>query len=209
MTISNEVTFLNAPAKRINARLLTANRRVTLRRFLPMVLCLLMPLAARANPVILDPGSLIAFGIVALAAFVVEAGVVALLLTFSGLAPLRIFGAFFVTNLAVFCFVFQPLQLFQFLDPRVADHNVAAVAAQFLESKVASARAILQGHGQSVVVAFHGVGVLVQIRALNGFAVQVHHNARATQLDTVAVPFGRFIDLLRRRERAVESTGQF
>jgi len=82
---------------------------ITMRRYVPIALCLLLPLTVRANPVILDPSSLIAFGIVAFWAFVVEAGVVALLLTFSGLAPLRIFGGFFVTNLAVFCFLFYPL----------------------------------------------------------------------------------------------------
>ena len=34
----------------------------------------------------------------------------ALLLTFAGLAPLRLFGVFLVANLAVFVFVFYPLQ---------------------------------------------------------------------------------------------------
>jgi hypothetical protein len=80
-----------------------------MRRYVPIGLCLLLPLTARANPYTLDPSSLLAFGVVAFWAFVVEAGVVALLLTFSGLAPLRIFGGYFVTNLAVFCFIFYPL----------------------------------------------------------------------------------------------------
>lgn len=52
---------------------------------------------------------MIAFGIVALAALVVEAGVVALFLIFSGLFPLRTFGAFFLINFAVFAFLFFPL----------------------------------------------------------------------------------------------------
>jgi hypothetical protein len=82
---------------------------INLRRYIPIALCSLLPLTARANPVILDPSSLIAFGVVAFWALVIEAAVVALLLTFSGLAPLRIFGGFFVTNLAVFCFFFYPL----------------------------------------------------------------------------------------------------
>jgi hypothetical protein len=80
----------------------------TARRCIPIALCVL-PLSAHANPVILDPSSLIAFGVVALCAFVVEAGVVALVLLFSGLSPLRIFGVFFVINLSVFCFLFYPL----------------------------------------------------------------------------------------------------
>lgn len=80
-----------------------------MRRHIPIALCLLLPLTVRANPVILDPTSLLAFGVVAFWAFVIEAGVVALLLTFSDLAPLRVFGGFFVTNLAIFCFLFYPL----------------------------------------------------------------------------------------------------
>ena len=70
---------------------------------------LLVPLVASANPVILNPSSLLAFYIVAFWAFVVEAGVVALLLAFRGIAPLRVFMAYFVANAAVFFFLFQPL----------------------------------------------------------------------------------------------------
>ena len=70
----------------------------------------LIPLVGRANPCIINPSSLIAFGIVAFWALVVEAGIVALLLTFSGLAPLKVFGGFFFANVAVFLFVFCPLQ---------------------------------------------------------------------------------------------------
>lgn len=82
----------------------------SMRRWIPIVLCLLMPLVARANPCIINPSSLIAFGIVAFWALVVEAGIVALLLTFSGLAPLKVFVGFFLANVAVFLFVFCPLQ---------------------------------------------------------------------------------------------------
>jgi hypothetical protein len=71
--------------------------------------CLLIPLAASANPVMLNPSSLIAFCVVVFWSFVVEAGVVALLLTFRGIAPLRVFIAYFVANAAVFFFLFQPL----------------------------------------------------------------------------------------------------
>lgn len=79
-----------------------------LRRSLTAI-CLLIPMVASANPVILNPLSLLAFCIVAFWAFVVEAGVVALLLAFRGIAPLRVFMAYFVANTAVFFFLFQPL----------------------------------------------------------------------------------------------------
>jgi hypothetical protein len=81
-----------------------------MRRWIFIVLCVLMPAVARANPYVLNPSSLIAFGVVAFWALIVEAGIVALLLTFSGLAPLRVFGGFFFANVVVFIFVFCPLQ---------------------------------------------------------------------------------------------------
>lgn len=78
------------------------------RRILTAI-CLLIPLVASANPVMLNPSSLIAFFVVAFWAFVVEAGVVALLLAFRGVAPLRVFIGYFIANAAVFIFLFQPL----------------------------------------------------------------------------------------------------
>lgn len=81
-----------------------------MRRYLIVILAALIPLAARANPYSLNPSSLIAFGVVSAFALVVEAGLVALLLTFAGLAPVRIFFGFLVANIAVFIFVFLPLQ---------------------------------------------------------------------------------------------------
>ena len=77
--------------------------------FFFIALCLLVPATARANPVMIDGTSLLAFAIVAFWAFVVEAGLVALLLAFCGVQPLRLFGGFFVTNFLVFAFVFAPL----------------------------------------------------------------------------------------------------
>jgi hypothetical protein len=71
--------------------------------------CLFIPLVASANPVMLKPSSLIAFYVVAFWAFVVEAGVVSLLLTFREVAPLRLFIGYFIANAAVFFFLFQPL----------------------------------------------------------------------------------------------------
>lgn len=81
---------------------------VLLRRIL-MAIFLLVPLVASANPVMLNPSSLVAFAVVAFWAFVVEAGVVALLLAFRGIAPLRVFMAYFVANAVVFFPLFQPL----------------------------------------------------------------------------------------------------
>jgi hypothetical protein len=72
-------------------------------------ICLLIPLAASANPVMLNPSSLIAFYVVAFWAFVVEAGIIALLLTFRGVAPLRVFIAYFIANAGVFFVLFEPL----------------------------------------------------------------------------------------------------
>jgi len=71
--------------------------------------------SARANPVSLDPSSLIAFGVVALAAFVVESGLVALVCTFSGMAPARTLLAYFVTNSAVYVLFFYPILQKQWL----------------------------------------------------------------------------------------------
>jgi len=73
------------------------------------LVCCFVPLVAKANPVSFNPSSFLAFGFVAFAALVVEAGAVALLLTFVGLSPWRFFVGFFFANLAVFLFIFCPL----------------------------------------------------------------------------------------------------
>src|SRR5437773_11029462 len=75
-----------------------------MRRCIPLLLCLLAPLTASANPVQIDGTSLLAFCIVAFLAFVVEAGIVALLLAFRGLAPLRAFAAYFIGNARALAF---------------------------------------------------------------------------------------------------------
>ncbi len=71
--------------------------------------CLLLPTAARANPVMLNPSSLMALCIVAFWAFAVEAGVVAFLLGLRGVAPFRAFIAYFAASGAIFFSLFQPL----------------------------------------------------------------------------------------------------
>ena len=84
-----------------------------MRRWFAILIGLFLPLAAWANPVDLDPSSLIAFWVVAFWALLVEAGVVALLLTWRGLNPLRIFLTYAVANILVFLLVFEPLSSFE------------------------------------------------------------------------------------------------
>jgi len=74
-----------------------------------MVVFVVAPLAARANPVSINPSSLIAFGVVAFWALLIEAGIVALALAVAGVSPLKMFAGFFLANLAVFIFIFYPL----------------------------------------------------------------------------------------------------
>jgi hypothetical protein len=63
-----------------------------------------------ANPIVeLPKASMLAIPIVVFAALVVETGVVALILTFKGLLPLRVFYGYGVTNLAVYLLLFLPL----------------------------------------------------------------------------------------------------
>ncbi len=94
-----------------------------MRQFIFIVPLLLVASTVRANPVMLDGGSLVAFPIVAVSALVLEAGVVALLLTLSGLAPVPAFGGYFLTNLFVFVSLFSarllghtiPIPLFELI----------------------------------------------------------------------------------------------
>jgi len=80
-----------------------------MKRLAIITICCLAPLVAFANPVSIDGTSFLAFGIVAFWALVVETGIVALLLAFRGVQPLRIFVGYFFLNLAVFLFLFVPL----------------------------------------------------------------------------------------------------
>ncbi len=83
----------------------------------------------RANPVAIDPTSLIAFGIVVLAAFVVESGLVALTCTLSGVAPVRIFLAYFVTNSIVYVAFFYPILQKEWVPLIVLELVVVAIDA--------------------------------------------------------------------------------
>ena len=103
-----------------------------MRRFIFTFLCLLLPLVAYANPVILDPTSLIASCYVALGAFLVETGVVSMLLLFRGLSPLRVFFGYFVANACVFGVIFYPLLQknwvpWPFLEPLVVGIDGVAI----------------------------------------------------------------------------------
>ena len=80
-----------------------------MRRPLSIALLLLLPFAARANPVMVDGQSLIAFGIVAFWALVIESGIATLALLSSGILIVPSFIALIVANVAVFLFVFMPL----------------------------------------------------------------------------------------------------
>jgi hypothetical protein len=74
-----------------------------------LTLFLMTPFLVRANPVMIDGQSLIAFGIVAFWALVVESGIATLVLTPSGVLTLPLFGALLMANVAVFLFAFLPL----------------------------------------------------------------------------------------------------
>ena len=116
-----------------------------MRRWIPIALFLLAASTVQADPVSLGGGSVITFPIVAIAALLVEAGVVALLLTLSGLALLPTFGGFFITNLMVFVSLFctqllghtMPIPLFELL----------AVAADCVCIKLLCAFEVFQGDG--------------------------------------------------------------
>ena len=88
---------------------LLRSKATRLAAFLVAAVVVLTPSVASANPVMLNPSSLLAFCIVTFWAMVVEAGIVALLLSFRGAAALPVFVGYFVLNGAVFLFLFQPL----------------------------------------------------------------------------------------------------
>jgi hypothetical protein len=77
-----------------------------MRERIVIALALFVPLVVRANPVIINASSLIAFWVVAFMALMVEAGIVALLLAFSGVTPVACFVVFMILNIGVFVFLF-------------------------------------------------------------------------------------------------------
>jgi hypothetical protein len=103
-------------------------------------LLLMMPLIVRANPVMVNGQSLLAFGIVAFWALVIESGIVTLALVSSGLLILPSFGALLVANCSFFLFGFMPLTgrvSLWFLEPGVVIADALliklVVSAPFLQ----------------------------------------------------------------------------
>ncbi len=84
--------------------------RLAMRKFVTVSLAIFaVPCIAYANPVVINPASLLAFWVVVFFALVVEAGISALVVTFSGMSPLRVFFGFLVGNAAIYLFAFRPL----------------------------------------------------------------------------------------------------
>jgi hypothetical protein len=110
---------------------------------LAIAVLLMLPVIARANPVMIDGQSLIAFGIVAFWALVVESGIATLTLVSSGVLIVPSFGTFVVANVAVFLFAFLPLTgrvSLWFLEPGV-------VLVDALLLKLLASLPYLQGGG--------------------------------------------------------------
>lgn len=74
-----------------------------------LIAVLMVPFAACANPVMFEPQSLIAFGIVAFWALVIESAIVTLSLLNRGILVVPSFITLVVANVIVFVFAFLPL----------------------------------------------------------------------------------------------------
>jgi len=101
----------------------------------------MFPVIARANPVMIDGQSLIAFGIVAFWALVIESGIATLALVSSGLLIVPSFGTLIIANVTFFLFAFLPLTSrvsLWFLEPGV-------VLADALLLKLVASAPFLQG----------------------------------------------------------------
>ncbi|MEI7733430.1 MAG: hypothetical protein WCO56_27915 [Verrucomicrobiota bacterium] len=110
---------------------------------LAIAVLLLLPVIARANPVMIDGQSLIAFGIVAFWALVIESGIATLVLVSSGVLIVPSFGMFVAANVVVFLFAFLPLTgrvSLWFLEPGV-------VLVDALLLKLLASLPFLQGGG--------------------------------------------------------------
>ncbi len=102
---------------------------------------LMFPVVALANPVKIDGQSLVAFGIVAFWALVIESGIVTLALVPSGILIVPSFGTLTMANVAIFLFAFLPLTdrvSLWFLEPGVVLADALLIklvaAASFLQS---------------------------------------------------------------------------
>jgi hypothetical protein len=81
----------------------------SMRTRLIIAILLLLPVIARANPVMIDGQSAIAFGIVAFWALVIESAIATFALVSSGLLIVSSFGTFVFVNAVVFLVGFLPL----------------------------------------------------------------------------------------------------
>lgn len=114
-----------------------------MRKRLFILTLLLMPLVARANPVQIDGQSLIAFGVVAFFALVVESGIVTLAMVSSGVLIVPAFITLILANVVLFLFAFLPLTgqvSLWFLEPGV-------VLADAILVKLVVSAPLLQGGG--------------------------------------------------------------
>src|SRR5256885_5513583 len=114
-----------------------------MRRGVSILALLMIPLIARANPVPIDGQSLIAFGVVAFWALVVESGIVTFALVSCGILIVPAFISFVVANVALFLFAFLPLTgrvSLWFLEPGVVLADAAMV-------KLVASAPFLQGGG--------------------------------------------------------------
>lgn len=59
-----------------------------------------------ADPIVINPSSMIAFYIVVGTALIVETGIVSGLLAFRGVAPLNLFTGYLITNVSVYLLIF-------------------------------------------------------------------------------------------------------
>ena len=127
-----------------------------------------LPVIARANPVMIDGQSLIAFGIVAFWALVIESGIATLALVSSGLLIVPSFGTLIVANVTLFLFGFLPLTgrvSLWLLEPGV-------VLADALLLKLVAAAPFLQG-GEFVGVSWRRALVAALLGNATSFFIGV------------------------------------
>jgi hypothetical protein len=120
-TIRSEACPTGAVSRRVGASVGSQNaQKVRAARFVSdaiaitrrcpwAILVLFTCVSAYANPVSVNPQSMIAFGIVAFWALVVESGLATLVLVSSGVLIVPYFGTLFLANVSVFLFAFLPL----------------------------------------------------------------------------------------------------
>jgi len=104
---------------------------------------LMVPLIAKANPVMIDGQSAIAFGIVAFWALVIESGIATLAVVSSGVLIVPSFGMFVLANVVVFAFGFLPLT--GRVSLWILEPSVVLIDAVML--KVLTSASFLQGGG--------------------------------------------------------------